>query len=93
VNSSTSQETRKPRGRQGPKRGTKWHRAAANGRGFVISKPAETRHVIDRTWLAGDVIFVSGRLTGNAPRRRCTLTEWLDWQSEAIEVTPSCRAP
>lgn len=67
---------------EGPKAGSRWHRPNGRGIGFVVSKPAETRHVIDRT-LGSDVIFVSGRMTRYAHREQCTLSEWLDWAHDA----------
>jgi hypothetical protein len=82
---SHSQEKRLPPHKQGPKAGTKWFRPNSRGIGFVINKPAETRHVFDRT-LGGDVLFVSGRFTRHAHKERCTLSEWLDWAHDAKEV-------
>lgn len=75
----------KPLHKQGPKAGTKWLRPNGRGYGFVVSLPAETRHVIDRT-CGGDVIYVSGRLTRFAHKERCTLSEWLDWVHDAKQV-------
>ena len=72
---------------EGPQAGEVWRRPNSRGYGFVVSKPAETRHVIDRT-LGSDVIFVSGRYSRNAYRQQCTLSEWLDWAHDA-KLSPS----
>lgn len=71
----------------GPQHGEVWRRPNGNGYGFVISKPQETRHVLDRT-LGSDVIYVSGRYSRHAYRHQCTLDQWLDWQHDAKKVTP-----
>lgn len=71
---------------KGPKTGSKWRRPNARGRGFVVVKPEETRHVIDRT-LGGGVIFISGRATRFANKQGCTLNQWLEWQADAKEVS------
>lgn len=73
-----------------PKAGQKWRYPGTRGVGFVVEKPAETRHVIDRT-LGGDVIYVSGRLTPRARlnsymQSRCSLKVWLYWAYDAKEV-------
>lgn len=68
---------------RGPKAGTTWHRAHSRGMGFVINHPAETRHVMDRTY-GGDVIFVSGRYTRNASLEKCTLADWIDWAESDV---------
>lgn len=70
---------------QGPKAGTRWFRAASNGRGFVTKHSAETRHVLDRT-LGGDVIYVSGRRSRFEYRSRCTILAWLDWEEDARKI-------
>lgn len=86
TNSST-ETVSGPSWKDGPKSGTKWHRPNSRGIGFVINKPAETRHVIDRT-LGGSVIFVSGRYSRNTYREQCSLSEWLDWAHDAKQVRP-----
>lgn len=71
---------------QPPKPGSKWHRPNSRGRGFVISTPAETRHVVDRT-LGGGVVYVSGRLSRRSYNQiTCTLAQWHDWAANAKEV-------
>lgn len=71
----------------GPRRGEVWKRPNSRGKGFVVSKPAETRHVVDRN-LGGDVIYVSGRWSRHAYKQQCTLSEWLEWQHDAKRITP-----
>ncbi len=84
---STGQSRSKSRLEKGPKAGTRWFRPNSRGMGFVVSKPAETRHVYDRT-LGGDVIYVSGRFTRHAYKQQCTLSEWNDWAHDAKQVHP-----
>lgn len=70
---------------RGPRGGTRWFRSAAKHHGFVVQKPAETRHVVDRT-LGGDVIYVSGRWSRFAHKQQVSLLEWLEWANDAREV-------
>ena len=82
------QSKRLPLHKQGPKAGEVWRYPGTRGRGFVVEKSAETRHVTDRTF-GGDVIYVSGRFNRfNRSQRRCTLFEWRDWACEAKRVWP-----
>ena len=68
----------------GPLAGSVWRRSNSRGRGFVVTKSAETRHVVDRT-MGGNVIFVTGRFTRFAHRENVSLSEWLDWVQDAKE--------
>lgn len=65
-----------------PRAGTVWFRPNGRGRGFVVSLPAETRHVLDRT-LGGDVIYVTGRYSRHAQRCQCTQQSWDGWVADA----------
>lgn len=71
-----------------PKPGTKWRRPALYSPGR--REPAETRHVIDRTF-GGDVLYVPGRWSQrHNTKTTCTLKEWKRWAFPyAKQINPS----